>query len=44
MPPHPLPQSVDETETLLGAGDYVADRSLATALFLSLRLGRPLFL
>jgi MoxR-like ATPase len=29
---------------LLQAGNYVADRSLATALFLSLRLGRPLFL
>ncbi len=44
MAPSPLPQSVDAVETLLGAGNYVADRSLATALFLSLRLGRPLFL
>jgi MoxR-like ATPase len=35
---------VDEVLRLLAAGDYVADRSLATALFLSLRLGRPLFL
>ncbi|HET9551753.1 MAG TPA: MoxR family ATPase [Anaeromyxobacteraceae bacterium] len=42
--PRPLPGSVDETLALLGAGEYVADRSLATALFLSLRLGRPLFL
>jgi MoxR-like ATPase len=29
---------------LLKAGDYVADRSLATALFLALKLRRPLFL
>jgi len=42
--PRPLPSSVDATLALLAAGDYVADRSLATALFLSLRLGRPLFL
>jgi MoxR-like ATPase len=40
----PLPRSVEEVQALLAAGDYVADRSLATALFLSLRLGRPLFL
>ncbi len=39
-----LPASVDETLALLGRGDYVADRSLATALYLSLSLGRPLFL
>jgi len=38
------PATVDETLALLAAGDYVADRSLATALFLALRLGRPLFL
>ncbi len=44
MSPLPLPSSVDEVLRLLAAGDYVADRSLATALFLSLRLGRPLFL
>jgi MoxR-like ATPase len=31
-------------QELLAAEDYVSDRSLATALFLSLRLGRPLFL
>ena len=40
----PLPDSVDAVLALLSEGDYVADRSLATALFLSLRLGRPLFL
>ena len=39
-----LPESVDATETLLAAGAYVADRSLATALYLALKLGRPLFL
>ena len=39
-----LPASVDETLNLLTAGKYVADRSLATALYLSLRLHRPLFL
>jgi MoxR-like ATPase len=38
------PNSVDETLSLLADGRYVADRSLATALFLALRLGRPLFL
>ena len=40
----PLPASVDETVALLESGRYVADRSLATALFLALRLGRPLLL
>ncbi|MBA1147325.1 MoxR family ATPase [Ectothiorhodospiraceae bacterium WFHF3C12] len=39
-----LPVSIDATMDLLSAGDYVADRRLATALFLSLRMGRPLFL
>jgi MoxR-like ATPase len=39
-----LPGSIDEAQDLLKAGHYVADRSLATAVFLSLRLGRPLFL
>jgi MoxR-like ATPase len=40
----PLPGSVDEALSLLRDGDYIADRSLATALYLSLSLGRPLFL
>ena len=40
----PLPPSVDETATLLAAGNYVADRSLATAVFLALGLRKPLFL
>ena len=39
-----LPADIEATESLLGAGDYVGDRSLATAVFLSLKLGRPLFL
>jgi len=39
-----VPNSIDETATLLAEADYVAERSLATAVFLSLRMGRPLFL
>ena len=46
MSPQPpaLPASIDETLALLRDASYVADRSLATVLFLALRLGRPLFL
>ncbi|MFU0503586.1 AAA family ATPase [Pseudaminobacter sp. NGMCC 1.201702] len=40
----PSPQTIDETLDMLTAGGYVADRSLATVLFLSLRMKRPLFL
>jgi MoxR-like ATPase len=40
----PLPASVDATLALLTGERYVADRSLATAIYLSLKLGRPLFL
>jgi MoxR-like ATPase len=39
-----VPESIDETLALLAQGDYVAERSLATAVFLALRMGRPLFL
>ncbi len=39
-----IPNSVDATETLLAQADYVAERSLATSVYLSLKLGRPLFL
>jgi MoxR-like ATPase len=39
-----LPQNVDQAAALLTSGRYVADRSLATAVFLALKLGRPLFL
>jgi len=42
--PVALPASVEDTLDLLAAGDYVGERSLATALFLSLKLKRPLFL
>jgi MoxR-like ATPase len=38
------PESVDAVQALLAARGYLADRRLATALFLSLRLQRPLFL
>ena len=43
-PSHPLPTSIDETLALLKGANYVADRSLATVLFLALKLGRPLLL
>ena len=39
-----LPKSLDEPLALLRAHDYVAERSLATALFLALKMERPLFL
>jgi len=44
MTPQPNPASVDATLDLLARGDYIADRRLATAVFLALKLGRPLFL
>ncbi|MGH6725877.1 MAG: AAA family ATPase [Pseudolabrys sp.] len=40
----PLPDSIEATLDLLAKADYIADRSLATVLFLALRMGRPLFL
>ena len=39
----PLPDSIEATLALLAKADYIADRSLATVLFLALRMGRPLF-
>src|SRR5277367_714218 len=39
-----LPASVDATLAMLGSADYIADRSLATAVHLALHLKRPLFL
>ena len=39
-----LPTSIDETQSMLARSGYVGDRSLATVLFLSLKMGRPLFL
>src|SRR5258708_30277637 len=42
--PMPLPDSIDATLDLLVRADYVADRRLATALYLALKMRRPLFL
>jgi MoxR-like ATPase len=42
--PDTLPNSIDDVQGLLQNASYVADRSLATVLFLSLKMGRPLFL
>ena len=39
-----LPKSIDETLDLLTASSYVADRALATVLYLALKMQRPLFL
>ena len=39
-----IPSSIDETLAMLSGADYVAERSLATAVFLALKMGRPLFL
>jgi MoxR-like ATPase len=44
MPQLHLPASIDETHELLLKHDYVADRQLATAVFLGLKLERPLFI
>jgi MoxR-like ATPase len=41
--PLTLPDSVDAVVALLATQNYVCDRRLATALFLSLKLQRPLF-
>jgi MoxR-like ATPase len=43
MPITPLPGSIDATLDLLAKAGYIADRSLATVLYLALRMGRPLF-
>jgi MoxR-like ATPase len=42
--PRAVPTSIDDTLALLASADYLADRSLATVLFLALRMGRPIFL
>jgi MoxR-like ATPase len=39
-----IPASIDQAQQRLLEFDYVADRSLATCVFLALRLQRPLFL
>ncbi|MGL4811726.1 MAG: AAA family ATPase [Beijerinckiaceae bacterium] len=38
------PSSIDATHALLTHGNYVADRALATVVFLALKMQRPLFL
>lgn len=42
--PRSVPDSIDATLDMLAGADYVADRALATVLFLALRMRRPLFL
>src|SRR5437660_9814420 len=42
--PYQLPTAIEDTLKLLGGADYLADRSLATVLFLALKMKRPLFL
>jgi len=39
-----LPTSIDQTRELLGGTGYLCGRGLATVVFLSLKLGKPLFL
>lgn len=39
-----IPAGIDETLSLLNSSAYIADRSLATTLYLSLKMGKPLFL
>jgi MoxR-like ATPase len=39
-----LPGSIDDTLALLARANYVAERALATVVFLGLRLGRPILL
>ena len=39
-----IPTSIDNTLALIEGADYVGDRGLATVLYLSLKMGRPLFL
>lgn len=40
----PAPAGIEDVQRLLSDGKYVADRALATTLFLALKMGRPLFL
>ena len=39
-----LPNSIEDTVTLLSSGGYVADRALSTVVFLAMKMSRPLFL
>jgi MoxR-like ATPase len=42
--PASIPASIDEVMTRLGDRRYISDRPLATAIFLALKLGKPLFI
>jgi MoxR-like ATPase len=42
--PVDAPKSIEETSRLLAGQQYIADRNLAVSIFLSLQLGKPLFL
>jgi MoxR-like ATPase len=44
MPVKNLPNSIDATLSLIAGADYIADRSLATVLYLALKMQRPIFL
>jgi MoxR-like ATPase len=44
VPSHQLPVDVPATTALLASGGYLADSALSTAVFLGLKLQRPLFL
>ena len=44
MPNRPIPTSIDALQTLLQQEQYVADRGLATSVYLALTLQRPLLL
>jgi MoxR-like ATPase len=44
MPNRSIPTSIDATLALLAEAGYIGDRALATVLFLSLKMRRPLFL
>jgi MoxR-like ATPase len=41
---HPFPNSIDELQALLERQNYIADRGLATSVYLALKLRRPLLL
>src|SRR5207237_7266123 len=42
--PSGVPQTIEEVMARLGEHRYIGDRPLATAIFLALRLGKPLFI
>ena len=39
-----FPDTIDDLQARFAFHDYIAERALATSVFLSLRLGRPLLL